>query len=479
VLFNSHAFLFLFLPIVWLVATGLRKAGWARVSLNWLLLASLFFYGWWAPENLLLIAVSTLANFWVGSLLGKHRSRWLLALGVGGNLGLIGHFKYQAFFTEVLNTLSGAELSVVAVVLPLGVSFFTFIQIAYLVDVYRGDAPERSLSRYALFVTFFPHLIAGPIVHLKALMPEFDRPSGRTEISKNLSVGLSIFAVGLAKKVLIADSLAPLASPTFAAFANGDPITSSAAWMAALAYSGQLYFDFSGYSDMAIGLARLFGVRFPINFFSPYKALSLTDFWRRWHITLSAFLRDYLYVPLGGNRRGRARTYVNLLLTMLLGGLWHGANWTFVLWGLAHGVGLALERAFGIDKVTRYRHLRMACTFLLVMLGWVLFRSATLDSALAFYAALFSFDPTSWSVALVKPLDVLLIAAALAIAFFAPNTSELFARVEPGIVPEHFELRPSRATFQLAPAHGIALGLLFGLSVLGMSRVTEFIYFQF
>lgn len=474
-LFNSHAFIFLFLPIVWAVAVRLRKIGWARALAAWLLLASLFFYAWWDPRNLLLITLSIGFNFALGEWLGRWRSRWLLALGIGANLAVIGHFKYQAFFLSVFNSVSGSDLTAVTLILPLGISFFTFQQIAYLVDVYRGDAPERSVLRYALFVTFFPQLIAGPIVHLKELLPELDRPAANLQISQDFAVGISIFVIGLAKKVLIADSLAPLATPVFDAAARNDPIATLNAWRAALAYTGQLYFDFSGYSDMAVGLARMFGVRLPINFFSPYQAVSITDFWRRWHMTLSRFLRDYLYVPLGGNRRGVARTYINLLLTMVLGGLWHGANWTFVLWGLFHGALLALERAIGLDRAKRAVLPRAALTFFLVVLGWVLFRSADLDAAMVFYRAMFS--PAS-AASVLQASDVWILGA-LGLAWFAPNTSQLFARVGPGLVPTHFSLESRALGFALSPGWGLAIGALFGLSVLGMSRITEFLYFQF
>lgn len=477
-LFNSHVFLFFFLPLTWVVAVRLRKAGWHEGFIAWLLLASLFFYGWWSPYNLPLIVLSIAVNFALGHALGRKRSRWLLALGVGFNLALLTHFKYQLFFAETFNALTGSQWAVTHLVLPLGISFFTFQQIAWLVDVWRGEQPERSLTRYALFVTFFPQLIAGPIVHLKELLPGLDRHDAQRQISQDAMIGIAIFAIGLAKKVLIADSLAPHASPWFDAVARGESISTLAAWRAALAYSGQLYFDFSGYSDMAVGLARMFGVRLPINFFSPYKAVSITDFWRRWHITLSRFLRDYLYVPLGGNRRGRARTYINLLLTMAIGGLWHGANWTFVLWGIYHGLLLAAERVLGLHRANKMRALRVGVTFLLVMLGWVLFRSADLDSAGRFYAAMLA--PMPWAeLRQALTLGDGLIALALLLAFFAPNTSELFARVEPGLVPAHFKLKAPRFAFALKPAQGILVGLLLALSVLGMSSVTEFLYFQF
>jgi len=336
-LFNSYEFLFGFVPIVLLGAHFLAGRGQQRLGVAWLVGMSLFFYGWWNPAFLGLIVGSVVFNFLVGSYLARHRlargARLTLLGGILVNLGAIGYFKYAGFLVSAAGHAIGTNWETSGIVLPLAISFFTFQQIAYLIDAYRGETEEDDLLNYFLFVTFFPQLIAGPIVHHREMLPQFLR-RGATRLRPNhLAVGITIFAIGLFKKVIIADGMAGYATPVFAAADRGFALTFPEAWSGVLAYSFQIYFDFSGYSDMAIGLARLLGIRLPINFFSPYKADSIIEFWRRWHISLSRFLRDYLYIPLGGGRAGVPARYRNILITMLLGGLWHGAGWTFIVWG--------------------------------------------------------------------------------------------------------------------------------------------------
>jgi alginate O-acetyltransferase complex protein AlgI len=331
-LFNSFGFLFMYLPVV--LAGHLALARWSpRWTAAWLALASLFFYGYWDARYLPLLMASIIFNFWTARRMTAstaHRKRWLV-FALAANLALLGYYKYANF-------LLWQDW---AIVLPVGISFFTFTQIAFLVDCYRASAGEYRLVHYILFVSYFPHLIAGPVLHHKEMMPQFDRqPQPDTA---DFAVGLSIFVVGLAKKVLLADPISVLVGPVFTLGAQPQLVE---AWIGALAYSFQLYFDFSGYSDMAIGLSRMLGVKLPLNFNSPYRAANISEFWRRWHMTLSRFLRDYLYVPLGGNRDGARRRYRNLMLTMLLGGLWHGAGWTFVVWGGLHGVYLVLHHGW-------------------------------------------------------------------------------------------------------------------------------------
>ena len=270
-------------------------------------------------------------------------------MGIGLNLGLLAWFKYANFLAASINNLAGTSLSFGDIVLPLAISFFTFQQIAFLVDAYRGLADEPNIGRYGLFVTFFPQLIAGPIVHHAEILPQYAQRDSIRLKADNLSIGLTIFAVGLFKKVVFADSMGAYADTVFQAAALGDTVSFVSAWAAAAAFSLEIYFDFSGYTDMAIGIARMFGVRLPLNFDSPYKSTSIIDFWRRWHITLSRFLRDYLYYPLGGNRNGTGRRYGNLMVVMLLGGLWHGAAWTFVFWGALHGL-FRVRVSYGIDS---------------------------------------------------------------------------------------------------------------------------------
>src|SRR5579863_7957836 len=341
-LFSSYTFLFQFLPAVALAFAAARLHS-PRAGILVLVGASLFFYGAWRPVYLLLLIASIGANFSLGLLMEDgSRRRAVGMLGVSLNLALLCYFKYANFILDSVTALTGAPLPFVNIVLPLGISFFTFQQIAYLVDVMRGAKVERDVVSYTLFVSFFPHLIAGPLVHHAEMIPQFKR--ARTSRSAVLAArGLAIFVSGLFKKVVIADNLAQFVSPVFLQADTGGGVTTPWAWLATSAYTFQIYFDFSGYSDMAIGLALLFGIRLPVNFRSPYKATSIVEFWRRWHITLSRFLRDYLYIPLGGNRLGEQRRYLNLMVTMLLGGLWHGAGWNFLIWGGLHGLYLCVN----------------------------------------------------------------------------------------------------------------------------------------
>ncbi len=276
---------------------------------------------------------------------GNSSTRALLFVAVAANLAALAYFKYADFFLRTAVNLTGADIPLLGVVLPLGISFFTFTQIAYLVDVHAGKVIERNPIHYGLFVTYFPHLIAGPVLHHAEMMPQFRLAEIYRPYLRNFAIGLTFLCLGLAKKVLVADSVAPLANAVFGLGPEVE-LAASAAWLGVIAYTLQIYFDFSGYSDMAVGLSLLFGVRLPYNFNSPYQAWNITEFWRRWHMTLSRFLRDYLYVPLGGNRLGRTRRYVNLMVTMLLGGLWHGASWTFVVWGGLHGAYLVVNHAW-------------------------------------------------------------------------------------------------------------------------------------
>ncbi len=348
-LFNSIEYLFFFLPAVFLVFHLLSRAPSTERQILWLALASMFFYASWKPIYLLLILASVVVNFALGRKLARcqaaTRRDWLV-LGVCLNLALLGYFKYTGFFLEGLNEFGLWLLPIPEITLPLAISFFTFQQIAYLVDVARGDCKEYQFHHYALFVLFFPQLIAGPIVHHSEMMPQFNRLRSRAQLPTDLAVGLTLIAIGLFKKVVLADNLALVADPVFAAAEDGQPLHSLDALIATFAFSFQIYFDFSGYSDIAIGSARLFGITLPENFRSPYRAASIIDIWRRWHMTLSRFLRDYLYIALGGNRRGTALRYRNLFLTMLLGGLWHGAAWTYVAWGGLHGLYLCCNHAW-------------------------------------------------------------------------------------------------------------------------------------
>src|SRR6478752_10242525 len=406
-LFSSYTFLFQFLPATVLAFAAARRHS-PRAGILVLAAASLIFYGAWRPIYLLLLIASVAVNFSLA--LGMEdplRRRAIGMFGVAFNLLLLCYFKYAGFFLDTISSVSGVPLPYTSLVLPLGISFFTFQQIAYLVDIMRGARVERDIVSYTLFVCFFPHLIAGPLVHHAEMIPQFKR--GRTSRSAVLAArGLAIFAAGLFKKVVIADNLAQFVTPVFAHVDAGGGVGAGWAWLATLAYSLQIYFDFSGYSDMAIGLALLFGIRLPVNFRSPYKATSIIEFWRRWHITLSRFLRDYLYIPLGGNRLGEQRRYINLLVTMLLGGLWHGAGWNFLVWGGLHGIYLCINHLWQawradnnyawaslLDKGLAARGLSWAITFFAVVVAWVFFRARTAEGAWQMLGGLFGFQARS------------------------------------------------------------------------------------
>jgi alginate O-acetyltransferase complex protein AlgI len=390
-LFNSPEFVFLFLPttliLFFIAARFLGRAA----AVGTLITAAIVFYSKWEAWHLLVLIPSIVANFCLSwaiieeRRLGRlERSRLIMIAAILANIAVLGVFKYFNFASETIAALAGAEPWHMNLSLPLGISFFTFTQITYLVDGYKGKAEQVSPLRYALFVTYFPHLIAGPILHHSEILPQFERREAYRFDRASFLDGASLFMLGLAKKVMLADPLAVFANNGFATAADGE-ISLFAAWGAALCYTFQLYFDFSGYSDMALGIARMMRIELPRNFMSPYKATSISEFWRRWHMTLSRFLRDYVYIPLGGNRGGEASRYRNLFLTMLIGGIWHGAGWTFVVWGALHGVYLCINHLF--DAVVRGRLPRwtnvpaQALTFLAVVVGWVFFRAGSLDEA--------------------------------------------------------------------------------------------------
>jgi alginate O-acetyltransferase complex protein AlgI len=496
-LFSSYTFLFQFLPATVLAFAAARLHS-PRAGIMVLAAASLVFYGAWRPIYLLLLLASIAVNFSLGLRMEDPlRRRAIGTFGVVLNLALLCYFKYTNFIFDSVNTLTGAPLPFFNIVLPLGISFFTFQQIAYLVDVMRGAKVERDIVSYTLFVSFFPHLIAGPLVHHAEMIPQFKR--GRTSRSSVLAArGLAIFAAGLFKKVVIADNLAQFVSPVFAHLDAGGSVTTSWAWLATSAYALQIYFDFSGYSDMAIGLALLFGIRLPVNFRSPYRAGSIIEFWRRWHITLSRFLRDYLYIPLGGNRLGEQRRYINLMVTMLLGGLWHGAGWNFLVWGGLHGVYLGINhlwREWRSDKPAAglaARGLSWIITFLAVVIAWVFFRARTMAGAWQMLGGLFGFEAGSSAYAssgilrlmdlpvLVGEQRLLLIgggavALALLIALCLPNVPQLFGYREYRRAPEKMawlRWRPNAAW-------ALVSATAFAISLFGMWQRLEFLYFQF
>ena len=434
-LFNSSIFLFAFLPVVWGVFSLLAPR--ATLALGWLTLASLFFYGWWNPVYLLLLGLSAVVGFAIAR--AARRDRRFVPVGVAFHLGLIGWFKYAGFLSAQLEAVTGWPVAMAPVALPLAISFFTFQQIAFLVDCGRGDADEPRFLHYLLFVTFFPQLISGPIVHHRELIPQLERPVRVASV--DLAVGLTFLAAGLFKKTVLADGMALHVNPLYEAVERGVPMGLAASWAAALGYTLQLYFDFSGYSDMAVGLARLFGIRLPLNFHSPLKSESIIEFWRRWHMTLSRFLRDYLYIPLGGNRRGGGRRWLNLLLTMVLGGLWHGASWTFVVWGGLHGAYLvanhgyrSLKRRAGWERLLPAalgRPLSRLATLAAVAAAFVVFRSDDGLVALHFLTGMAGVRGIG-----SRLPDATLVAwtlSGIAVAWLLPNTQQWMRRYDPGV----------------------------------------------
>ena len=377
-LFNSYEFIFLFLPITFFVYFYLTSKRLITGAKAFLVFSSLFFYSWWNIVYLPLILASMLFNYTIGSSLTKENEhkkinkKTLLAFGIVSNLLLLGYFKYSDFFIENFNLATNSNFDLLHLALPLAISFFTFQQIAYLVDSYRKETKEYDFLNYSLFVTFFPQLIAGPIVHHKEMMPQFAKTSNLVKNYRNIALGIFIFSIGLFKKVVIADTFAVWAT---AGFDNATTLNLIEAWATSLSYTFQLYFDFSGYTDMAIGAALLFNIVLPINFNSPYKATSIQDFWRRWHITLSRFLKDYIYIPMGGNRLEEFRTYSNLMITFLLGGLWHGAGWTFIFWGFLHGIALVIHRIWQSLGFRLWTWLAWFITFNFINITWVFFRA--------------------------------------------------------------------------------------------------------
>lgn len=503
-LFTTVPFVLLFLPLTLagFFAIGRRSH---NAAAGWLFLASLFFYGFWMPEFTLLLLGSIAVNFWVGLRIARCHSgdapslglgaRQWLVIGVALNLGVLAYFKYANFFLGNLNAVLGTEWALGKVILPIGISFYSFTQIAFLADTHQRRVSEFNPVHYGLFVTYFPHLIAGPVLHHGQMMPQFADPAIYRWNGGHIAAGLAIFAIGLAKKVLLADGISPYADAVFKPVDAGLLPSSPEAWLAAVAYTLQLYFDFSGYSDMAIGLSWLFNVRLPFNFDSPYRATSISAFWRRWHISLSTFLRDYLYITLGGNRRGPVRRYANLAATMVLGGLWHGASWSFVLWGALHGLYLMLNHGFrallarraGLlvawDRSRAARLFGWAVTMLCVVVAWVFFRAETLGGALRMLGGMAgtgaspagsaaTADVLLWNAGLHLRTGIAWCALLAAMACLAPNSNT---------IGESLLARAKARPAQRAWLAGFSLGAVALLIVVNTARdsVSAFIYFNF
>lgn len=487
-LFNSYIFIFCFLPIAAIGFFALSRFHLQKIAFLWLAFTSLFFYGYWNVSYLPLFIISISINYTLGKTIERvQNSRFFLVLGIIFNLGLLGYFKYSQFFLDSFHQVFNFQVPAVNIILPLAISFYSFTQIAYLVDAYRGQTKVHhyNLLSYSLFISFFPQLIAGPILRYNELVPQFQKSQLFILSQKNIAMGLTLFILGLSKKVAIADNLSPWVANIFQ---YPHDITILEAWLGSLAYTLQLYFDFSGYSDMAIGLGWLFNIHLPINFNSPYKAISIIDFWRRWHITLSHFLRDYLYIPLGGNRLGKIRQYLNLMITMLLGGLWHGAGWTFIIWGGLHGSLLVINNIWRSSQWQFSRILGWLLTFFTVVLSWVIFRASNLKDAIEIiqtmlginsitlpnsYQTIFefifpftSFQYQGWSQFSHFPdigfqKSILVIFCLILGVVFLPNTQEIMERFKPTL-PVAF-----------------CIGLLATFCLISLNQVSEFLYFQF
>jgi len=460
-LFNSYSFILIFFPLTFLVYSILNRSKLTIASRVWLACASLFFYGWWNPAFLPLILISIACNYATACSIQRYVKRpklnkkMILIIGLCFNLLLLGYFKYFNFFISNLNNVLPIKFSVAEIILPLGISFFTFTQIAYLVDVYRGIAKEYSLLNYTLFVTFFPHLIAGPIIHHKEMMPQFDSIKNKLLNRKNIFAGSFLFSVGLFKKLILADTFRIWANYGF----NGNVhLTMIEAWVVSLSYTFQLYFDFSGYTDMALGASLFFNIKLPANFNSPYRALDVQDFWRRWHMTLSRFFRDYVYIPLGGNRRSMPRSYFNILVTFIIGGIWHGAGWLFMLWGFLHGIANMISRWAKTLNIKLNMFVAWFLTFNFINLTWVIFRSKDMGTAMNILSSMFDLSKKGSS---ISSLAFLFILAGFVITLGFKNSNEITQKVTP--------------SYRWAAL----IGLLFGLSMLFMTRRSEFLYFQF
>lgn len=523
-LFNSPLFIFVFLPIVIITFFFIGRRGSHRAAIAWLVLSSLFFYGWWNPAYVMLLLVSITYNyafgFWIiqaGREKNELRQKRRLTIAVATNLALLGYYKYADFFVSNVNSVTGLHLSLGEIILPLGISFFTFTQIAFLVDAFHGKVKDYNFISYMLFVTYFPHLIAGPIFHHTEMMPQFENKRILHFRLESFVMGLSVFFIGLFKKVIIADTVAAYSSPVFNAASSGSaPITFFSAWGGAVAYAFQLYYDFSGYCDMAIGLSLFFGIRLPLNFYSPYKAINVIDFWRRWHITLSRFLRDYLYIPMGGNRKGKTRRYINIVVTMLLGGLWHGAAWTYIIWGALHAFYMMINHAWlSLRGAAKFdpesgslpgRWMARIVTFTAVTVAWVFFRADNIDAALKILKGMtgangailpspllsilnhlgyfgtylkshgitFSLDPVfnQWGYPLLLVL--------FAFTWFAPNTQQFMSRYKTTVtIFERDSYHASKLQWRLTPTSAAFSALLTFLAAIGLNEISEFLYFQF
>lgn len=471
-LFNSYEFIFIYLPIVLMGYFTLARVFNDRAAKYFLIVSSVAFYSYWDIRNLPVLLVSILVNFVVGQRLAVNRNKKLLWLGILFNLLLLGYYKYTNFMLDNIALLTGVSVSHADIILPLGVSFFTFTQTAYLVDAYRGETKAYSKSDYLLFVTIFPHLIAGPIIYHKDMIPQFSQKSRYRFNFDSFAKGSTWFIIGLFKKVVVADFLSNIANVVFA---KTQSLSILEAWGGSLAYTLQLFYDFSGYSEMAIGIALMFNYDLPINFNAPYKACSIIDFWRRWHITLSTFLKNYLYIPMGGNRTGHHMR--NIFVTMFLGGLWHGAGWTFIIWGCMHGLFICINHLWRKTNIQLPKVLGWVLTFNAVNVAWIFFRAETFQQAFNILKAMVDFKsfayPYSRAVVKLVPShllskdflftsnDVLWICLFLIASIAYLSTEEWMEKFRPKVYV------------------AVLLAMTFVYTVSQLNKMSTFLYFQF
>jgi len=538
-LFNSYIFIFVFLPIVICVFYILGNKGHHRVAISWLVASSFFFYGWWNPIYIILLLSSILFNYTFGILLTSNDVRWskswVLIVGIIANVSLLGYFKYANFFVENINAFFGTGLILETIILPLAISFFTFQQIAYLVDASRGDTHEYSFLHYCLFVTFFPQLIAGPIVHHRETIPQFESEETYKFKYSNITIGLAIFSLGLFKKIIIADGMATYANPVFDAAETGVTISFFEAWSASIAYAFQLYFDFSGYSDMAIGIARMFGILLPINFNSPFKARDIIDFWRRWHITLTRFITSYIFTPLSMPLMRFALTRklglwsqfwlsvaIPVMIAFVIAGFWHGAGWTFILFGVIHGIYLVINYSWlqikknifnskTNDNSILWKFIGRGITIFAILFSFVIFRAESLEGANEVLQGMLGLNgfilPDRYllklnSIAnlgdhlhnigwLFVPNGILGFTGTMQIFYslvlfvivvYAPNTQQIMLKFKPFFENKDIEIKPIKLKFlEWKPTrlYGFVFGIFMAICVLKLGEVSEFIYFQF
>ena len=491
-LFNSIEYFLAFLPLSIIVYFAFVHRRFFVASKVWLLVCSIFFYCYWKFDYIWILLASIIFNFTVGSILSDLSKRTIkpkinkciLTLGIVSNVALLVYYKYTDFIIKDINLFFNLSFNLQHIVLPLAISFFTFQQIAYLVDSYRGETKEYDFLSYAIFVSFFSQLIAGPIVHHKDLIPQFFKPRNLHINYKNMCTGLFIFTIGIIKKAIIADKFAIWVA---AGFSNSESLNIVTAWMTSFCYTFQLYFDFSGYCDMAIGSALFLNIRLPINFNSPYKSLSIQDFWRRWHITLSSFLRDYLYFPLGGSRNGNGRTYINLFILFIVTGIWHGASNMFVLWGLVNGIAIIIHRFFHLHGGKLPKIPAWIITFLLINFAWILFRAPDMNTALNIYKAMCNFESlnnpnfTSFK-AIIESIGfsgntLVYIVVAFIIVLFTKNSNELMAKFESIRLDKIQRLQNKLYLYTFAL---LSATLIFYIVISVISSTyTEFIYFNF